>query len=108
MTVDVGVSDFVGALREGRIKPENSEKATEQHKAARDRIAKADDKPEEFASEFSDYHRGAIAYRLGDWDEARKAWEELLNRPANERHYRNVWAAFMLGRGGFKTGSAQA
>jgi len=108
MTADVDMSDFVAALREGRIKPENSEKATEQHKAARDRIAKADDKPEEFASEFADYHRGALAYRLGDWDEARKAWEELLNRPAEERHYRTVWAAFMLGRVALKTGSTEA
>jgi uncharacterized protein HemY len=108
LTADVDVKDFLAALREGRIKPENSEKAKEQHKAARDRIAKADDKPEEFASEFADYHRGALAYRLGDWDDARKAWEELLNRPAEERHYRTVWAAFMLGRVALKTGSAEA
>ena len=30
--------------------------------------------------------------------EARTAWEALLARPAAERHYRTVWAAFMLGK----------
>jgi tetratricopeptide (TPR) repeat protein len=112
MTADVDGKDFAVALREGRIKPENSEKATQQHAAARDLIDKADaktpDTPEEFASEFADYHRGALAYRIGKWDEARKAWEELLNRPAEERHYRTVWAAFMLGKVCLKTGDPEA
>jgi hypothetical protein len=113
MTADVDGKDFAAALREGRIKPENSEKATQQHEAARDLIDKADDKtpdtpPEEFASEFADYHRGALAYRIGKWDEARKAWEELLNRPAEERHYRTVWATFMLGKVSLKTGNPEA
>jgi hypothetical protein len=113
MTTDVDVKDFAAALQEGRIKPENPEKATEQHKAARGLLTNVDAKmtdtlPEEFASEFADYHRGALAYRLKDWDQARKAWEELLNRPAGERHYRTVWAAFMLGKVALKTGSAEA
>ncbi len=113
MTTEVDVKDFAAALQEGRIKPENPEKATEQHKAARDLLAKVDAKttdtpPEEFASEFADYHRGALAYRLKDWDKARKAWEELLNRPAGERHYRTVWAAFMLGKVALKTGNREA
>jgi tetratricopeptide (TPR) repeat protein len=113
MTADADGKDFAVALQEGRIKPENSEKATQQHEAARDFIDKADAKtrdtpPEEFASEFADYHRGALAYRIGKWDEARKAWEELLNRPAEERHYRTVWAAFMLGKVCLKTGDPEA
>ncbi len=113
MTTDVDVKDFAAALQEGRIKPENPEKATEQHKAARELLTKVDAKttdtlPEEFASEFADYHRGALAYRLKEWDKATKAWEELLSRPAGERHYRTVWAAFMLGKVALKTGSAEA
>ena len=108
ITADADVKDFAAALQEGRIKPENSEKATEQHQAARDLIAQANDKTtdtlsEEFASEFADYHRGAFAYRLSKWDEARSAWQALLNRPAEERHYRTVWAAFMLGKVDLKT-----
>jgi len=113
MTTDVDVKDFAAALQDGRIKPENPEKATDLHKAARALLTKVDAKttdtlPEEFASEFADYHRGALAYRLKDWDKARKAWEELLSRPAGERHYRTVWAAFMLGKVALKTGSAEA
>jgi hypothetical protein len=113
MTTDVDVKDFAAALQDGRIKPENPEKATDLHKAARELLTKVDAKttdtlPEEFASEFADYHRGALAYRLKDWDKARKAWEELLSRPAGERHYRTVWAAFMLGKVALKTGSAEA
>src|SRR6266403_2447710 len=113
MTTDVDVKDFAAALQDGRIKPENPEKATDLHKAARALLTKVDAKttdtlPEEFASEFADYHRGALAYRLKDWDKARKAWEELLSHPAGERHYRTVWAAFMLGKVALKTGSAEA
>jgi hypothetical protein len=57
-------------------------------------------------SEFADYHRGAYAYRQGPthYDEAKKAWLALLNRPANERHYRTLWATFMLGKLATKAG----
>jgi hypothetical protein len=113
MTADADKKDFAAALGEGRIKPENSERATQQHAAARNLIDKADDKtpdlpPEEFASEFADYHHGALAYRIGKWDEARKAWEQLLNRPAEERQYRTVWATFMLGKLSLKIGDPEA
>lgn len=110
-TGDADVKDFAAALSEGKIKPADPARATAQHGAARELIAATDDKqsaalPEEFASEFADYHRGAFAYRLGKehWEDARKAWEELLKRPAGDRHYRSVWAAFMLGKAAMKSG----
>ena len=107
MTVDADNLDFSMALKEGRIKPPDPAGATAQHTAARDYIANANDKsagplPQEFASEFSDYHRGAFAYRQLKWAEAKVAWETLLKRPAEERHYRSVWAAFMLGKTALK------
>ena len=107
MTADADTQDFAAAINEGRIKPADSTAATAQHAAARDYITGAVDKtssqlPDEFASEFSDYHRGAFAYRLEKWPEAKAAWETLLNRPAEERHYRSVWAAFMLGKTALK------
>jgi hypothetical protein len=113
MTADADVKDFATALREGRIKPADPAKATVQHQDARDLIAGADSKTtgtlsEELDSEFADYHRGAFAYRLGKWDEARNAWEALLKRPKEERQYRTVWAAFMLGKLGLKTGDSYA
>ena len=51
--------------------------------------------------EFADYFKGAIAWNdpvMADKSAAREAWEHLLNRPPEERHYKSVWAAYMLGR----------
>jgi len=113
LTAAADLNDFAGALKEGRIKPDDAAKATAQHEAARKFIAGANDKttdplPEEYPSEFADYHRGALAYREGKWDEAQKEWEALLQRPAEERHYRTVWAAFMLGKAALKKADPQA
>jgi tetratricopeptide (TPR) repeat protein len=114
-TADADLKDFDQAIQEGRIKPSDPVKARDAHKAGRDLIARTDDKttealPEEFESEFSDYHKGASAYRRGKehWDESRKAWERLLQRPESERKNRTVWAAFMLGKIAIKTGSSEA
>jgi tetratricopeptide (TPR) repeat protein len=113
VTADADLKDFATALQGGQIKPDDAAKATEQHKASRDFITGTDEKtigtlPEEFDSEFADYHRGAFAYRRRDWDEARKAWEALLQRPPEQRHYRTVWAAFMLGKSALKRGDPEA
>ena len=51
--------------------------------------------------EFADYFEGAIVWSnesVTDKTEARQAWEKLLQRPPEERHYKSTWAAFMLGR----------
>ena len=50
--------------------------------------------PEEFAT----YFAGAIAYHLGQLDEASEHWTGLMELPPTRRHYRSTWAAFMLGR----------
>ncbi len=107
--------DFNEALKTGAIRPADSDQATRQHSAARDFVNKTTEKttdplPSEFDSEFADYHRGAYAYRLGQahWEEAKKAWEALLARPAEQRHYRSVWAAFMLGKLAMKEGNPDA
>jgi hypothetical protein len=110
-TAAADINDFAAALKEGRIKSADPQKATQQHEAARKFIERTDAKtadplPEEFPSEFADYHRGAFAYRRGQehWSEAREAWEGLLKRPEEERHDRSVWAAFMLGKMSLKAG----
>jgi hypothetical protein len=100
-TADADVNDFKAAIKEQRIKPTDAAKALQQHTDARGLIeATAASLSEEFESEFSDYHKGALAFRLGKehWAEARQAWENLLKRPADQRHYRTVWATFMLGK----------
>src|SRR6476661_7223307 len=102
-TIETDLKDFDSAVQEARIKPADAAKAKEQHKQARaalDATASGTPTPlpAEFDSEFADYHKGAAAYLNQQWDEARAAWENLLKRPEQDRHYRTVWAAFMLGK----------
>ena len=102
-TTETDLKDFDSAVQEARIKPADAAKAKEQHKQARaalDATASGTPTPlpAEFDSEFADYHKGAAAYLNQQWDEARAAWENLLKRPEQDRHYRTVWAAFMLGK----------
>jgi hypothetical protein len=115
ITAEADAKDFDQAIQEGRIKPPDPEKARKDHQTARELISKTDDKttdtlPEEFDSEFADYDRGAFAYRRGKehWDEAGEAWHRLLQRPEAERHYRAVWAFFMLGKIAVKRGDPEA
>ena len=105
-TEDSDLKDFDAALKEGRIKPPDPTKAKEQHKLARETITSTSPTAE-FDSEFADYHRGAGAFLNKNWDQARKAWDDLLKRPEEDRHYRTVWAAFMLGKLGLKTNDYQ-
>lgn len=104
-TGQADTKDFEDAIKGGKIKPHDVAKAKAAHEAARQSVSKAkkttsDPLPEEFASEFADYHRGAFEFNKGEahFAEARAAWEALLKRPRDERHYRSVWAAFMLGK----------
>ena len=102
-TTETDLKDFDSAVQEARIKSADPAKAKEQHKQARaalDATASGTPTPlpAEFDSEFVDYHKGAAAYLNEQWDEARAAWENLLKRPEQDRHYRTIWAAFMLGK----------
>jgi hypothetical protein len=103
-TAKMDVADFDDAIKTGRIKPPDPEKARKDHEAQRTLLNLQDDASakaglgDQFPSEFADYHRGALAFRHGAAADARAAWEGLLKRPAEERHYRSVWAAFMLGK----------
>ena len=115
LTAKIDNQDFAEALKTGAIKPPDAAKAIQQQADARIFLDVANDKSTdppsvEFPSEFADYHRGAYAFRQGPthYEEARKAWEALLARPAGERHYRSVWAAFMLGKLALKQGSPDA
>lgn len=115
-TANADTADFAAALQDGRIKPRDAALAIRQHEAARVLIRDTDERsepavlPEEFPSEFADYHRGAFAYQQGPahWEEARQAWSALLARPKDERHYRTVWATFMLAKLALKKLDAEA
>jgi tetratricopeptide (TPR) repeat protein len=54
--------------------------------------------PEGLPPEHADYLRGAIAFHERRFPEAAAIWERLLARPAAERRFRSIWAAFMLGK----------
>ena len=104
-TEQADTRDFDEAVRSGRIQPPDPVKARTAHEAARLIVSTAGEAhtatlPDEFPSEFSDYHRGALAFRRGaaQFSEARSIWEALLGRPPEERHHRSTWAAFMLGK----------
>jgi hypothetical protein len=114
-TSEADLKDFADALTAGEIKSADPAKATQQHEAARGLIAQTNSTttatlPDEFSSEFADYHRGAFAFRRGQehWGEARQAWEDLLKRPEQDRHYRTVWATFMIGKIALKLGDPAA
>ena len=104
LTAALDLSEYEEAIQTGRITPKNPTEAKAQHQAVRDQVAaiKANTPEsaelEEFASEFADYHKGARAFREKHYDAAQSAWEQLLRRPEKERHYRTIWATFMLGK----------
>jgi hypothetical protein len=64
--------------------------------------------PEGLPGEFEDYIRGAIAYHSGRLDQAVESWRRLLQRPAEQRHYKSTWAAFMIGKALLKSDPNEA
>ena len=54
--------------------------------------------PSGLPDEFADYFRGAIAWHRGDTNTARAEWKALLERPAEERRFKSIWAASMLAK----------
>jgi len=73
-------ADYGDAVKTGRTKPTEPNGVAPQPK------------------EFDLYDKGAGAFHGGKIDEARSVWKALLALPAEERHYRSTWAAYMLGR----------
>ncbi|BCU76880.1 hypothetical protein [Luteolibacter sp. LG18] len=95
--------DFEAALKSGKLKPANADAARAAHAEMRtwlDLDGPDEERPKltEADSEFADYHKGAAMVADDKPAEAKAAWEKLLRRPAEERHYRTVWAAYMLGK----------
>ncbi|MFD0892825.1 hypothetical protein KBB96_15485 [Luteolibacter ambystomatis] len=96
-------ADFEEALKSGKLKPTDvtsARAAQAEMRAWLQKGASDEDRPKlaETDSEFADYHRGAGLLADDKPAEAKTAWEKLLQRPAGQRHYRTVWAAYMLGK----------
>lgn len=62
----------------------------------------------ELPEEFSLYAEGAAFYHLGDFKRAATLWQALLDLPPEQRHYRSVWAAYMLGKATLHLDTASA
>lgn len=54
--------------------------------------------PKNLPAEFSHYLLGAVSWHAGEWEDARRLWQSVLELPQEQRRYRSTWAAFMLGR----------
>ena len=98
-------------LRRHRVQREKLEEHRQALGYARDRQESKDEKgnqprrdltdatvSEGLPGEFADYFAGLIAFQRGEDEKARQAWQTLLDRPKEERHFRSVWASYMLGR----------
>ncbi|MEW6238186.1 MAG: hypothetical protein AB1656_22585 [Candidatus Omnitrophota bacterium] len=63
---------------------------------------------EKIPKEFVLYVKGAAEYRANDGAAAQAHWRELLELPKEQRAYRSVWAAFMMGKAQLAQDDSQA
>lgn len=88
---------FRNALTEARKKAARRSYGAQRTDLLADAVSKLS-VPGGLPPEFSHYGRGALAFHQGKLREARRAWRAVLALPEEDRHYRSVWAAFMIGR----------
>jgi hypothetical protein len=115
LTADMDVTDLAIAFRRSGLEEAKAKSIRDEYAAVRAKIsAQAEPEgapwgwqrplfvppalPEGLPLEFEDYLRGALAWHAGRTNDARRAWQQLLERPAAQRPFRSTWAAFMLGR----------
>lgn len=101
-TAEAELDDLRAALRRLKTPKAELERIVAAHAAERANLSGNGANQAQVAAglppEFADYFRGSIALRKGDSASAIREWETLLKRPAAERHFKSVWAAYMLGR----------
>lgn len=101
-TAKTDIDDFEDALKTQRLQTADNASALTAHKLARTWLDAGAPDPEpserEVDSEFADYHRAAALFARKEFAGAKAGWQKLLQRPAEQRHYRTVWAAYMLGK----------
>lgn len=99
-TEEANETDFADALQSGRIRSADPKGSITLNNEARLYLADKEPKVTLEDHEFTDYQRGAYHFTRGKegYADAKAAWEHLLARPKEQRHYRSTWAAFMLGK----------
>jgi hypothetical protein len=100
-TTAAELNDLRAALRKRKTPKAEIERIVAAHAAQRASLSAGTNAVEVAAGlppEFADYFRGSMAMRNADPASAASEWAALLKRPAAERHFKSVWAAYMLGR----------
>jgi len=99
-TEEANETEFADALQSGRIRSADPKGSITLNNEARLYLADKEPKVTLEDHEFTDYQRGAYHFSRGKdgYADAKAAWEHLLARPKEQRHYRSTWAAFMLGK----------
>ena len=108
------LKDFEAALNEGRIKPPDPKKATELNKLARDTITSSSPAPgggQAGVQSNTGANIAAASKQVSQMSDERSTTAGIpgtpimaaTTDPEQDRHYRTVWAAFMLGKLALKT-----
>jgi len=58
--------------------------------------------------EFTLYLEGVIYYRVGQKEKAVQAWQKIFDLPADQRHYKSTWAAYMIAKCHWSTDKEKA
>jgi hypothetical protein len=121
LTSDADIGDLKKVLNDLRVAPEAAKGLVEKYTTFRSGLAAAIESVDRFSwdevarpqlamatagmavpaglpAEFASYSAGALAFHQGKPDEARKHWQAVLDLPKDQRRYRSVWAAYMMGR----------
>lgn len=100
LTADV--AELAEALKASGKTEEEIERLTAEYRAVRDGSENETNAPDVVPAglppEFDGYLRGALAWRKGDFEEARRQWRALMELPEENRRHRSTWAAYMMGR----------
>ncbi|MFT3866930.1 MAG: hypothetical protein QM715_00400 [Nibricoccus sp.] len=94
------IAEVREALRKVGLAPDKIEESVKSYR----REQPAAELPREFAM----YAEGANEWHAENYGNAQKVWRDLLALPPEQRRYRTVWAAYMIGRMLWATEPAKA
>lgn len=99
-TRDADANDLAEALKATDTAGDEAASIIEAYRAVSGRADVTDtgDLLKKLPHEFALYAEGASLYRAKQFNEAEAKWKAILALPAEQRRYKSVWAAYMLGR----------
>jgi len=106
---DADANGLIESLKAAQVPDEVATPIVESYRTARGQSPPASTNlHESLPREFALYAEGASLYHAGKLDESIAKWKELLALPAEQRRYKSVWAAYMVGRALRDSDGAQA